>query len=258
MGRNSITKKTQGEHTASIRRFSAMGVKYHTLQPCDTMSSICFKYNVTASAIRRANMGLSGSNVQTGPKKLIIPPQAEQQNEPLLAYEKKETDKTEVSTDEASDDDDADEEEEGLQYHDVGPSDTLNLICLKYGVKAYELRKVNNFRGTNLTDAPERLVIPNHAKKQSQDKPRLMTNNEKVNAVLAHAPSDKRTKNPAISYGCAMAYLEKNDWDVLQAVRNMNVDLSDKDFNPRKVTVKSVKRRSLLRRRSKAQFVFLY
>ena len=85
-----------------------------------------------------------------------------------------------------------------------------------------------------------------------------MTNNEKVNAVLAHAPSDKRTKNPAISYECAMAYLEKNNWDVLQAVRKMNVDLSDKDFNPRKATVKRVKRRSLLRRRSKAQFVFLY
>ena len=169
MGRNSITKKTQGEHTASIRRFSAMGVKYHTLQPCDTMSSICFKYNVTASAIRRANMGLSGSNVQTGPKKLIIPPQAEQQNEPLLAYEKKETDKTEVSTDEASDDDDAGEEEEGLQYHDVGPSDTLNLICLKYGVKAYELRKVNNFRGTMLLNAWSFPTMQRNRAKTNQD-----------------------------------------------------------------------------------------
>ena len=207
-------------------------------------------------------MGLSGSNVQNGPNKLIIPPQAEHQNKPLqseVAYEKKDTDKTEVSTDEASDDDDADEEEEEvLQYHDVQPSDTLNLICLKYRVKAYELRKVNNFRGTNFTDAPERLVIPNHAKKQSHAKPRLMTSNENVNTVLAQAPSDRRTNKPAISYECAMAYLEKNNWDVLQAVRKMNVDLSDKDFNPRKATVKSVKRRSLLRRRSKAQFVFLY
>jgi len=202
-------------------------------------------------------MGLNGSNVQTGPKKLIIPPQAEQQTEPLqskVAYEKKETNDTEA-TYEAIDDGDAGEEEE-LQYHDVQPTDTLNFICLKYRVKAYELRKANNFRGTNLKDAPERLVIPKNAKKnKDQDKPTIMSNNERVNEVLAHAPTDKRTKKPVISFECAIGYLEKNDWDVLQAVRNMNVDLSDKDFNPRKGTVK---RRSLLRRRSKARIVGLY
>ena len=55
------------------RRYSEMGIRYHDVEPTDTLHSICSKYNVTATALRRANFSLTGSNVQRGPKKLIIP-----------------------------------------------------------------------------------------------------------------------------------------------------------------------------------------
>jgi hypothetical protein len=39
-------------------------------------------------------------------------------------------------------------------YHDVRPNDTLQGVCLLYGISAHELRRANKFRGLNLNQAP--------------------------------------------------------------------------------------------------------
>ncbi|KAL7529661.1 hypothetical protein ACHAXR_003086 [Thalassiosira sp. AJA248-18] len=253
MGRNSINQKICD--TSNSRRFSLMGVRYHDVKPSDTMSSICSKYSVTASALRQANFGLNGSNVRGGPKRLIIPAgSADQQKPPDTDKDQDEVEKTKYQKPESQGTADAhfsDDTAKVIQYHDVQPDDTLQLICLKYGIKATELRRANGFRGTNLKDAPSRLAIPN-SKKNQKSCSKELTNDEKIQSLLSHAPTDKYKKRSALSYGVAVAYLESNDWDLHQAVRNMNVDMSsDQEFNSRKQTKTRIKRRSLLRSRSK-------
>eukprot|EP00581_Thalassiosira_minuscula_P015477 CAMPEP_0183726248 /NCGR_PEP_ID=MMETSP0737-20130205/22865_1 /TAXON_ID=385413 /ORGANISM="Thalassiosira miniscula, Strain CCMP1093" /LENGTH=51 /DNA_ID=CAMNT_0025957541 /DNA_START=32 /DNA_END=184 /DNA_ORIENTATION=+ len=41
--------------TTSGRRFSEMGIRYHDVEPSDTMLSICSKYGITARELRQAN-----------------------------------------------------------------------------------------------------------------------------------------------------------------------------------------------------------
>ena len=206
-----------------------------------------------------------GSNVQGGPKKLIVPTSSSRDGSPVQnqdkvegelnkqhhtrkpSYEKEEstsTLKTECSEG-TSKTTVCNNDEDTMIEHTVQRSDTLQLICLKYGISARDLRKANNFRGTNLDAAPDRLVIPQT--KQSQKKAsREMTNHEKIQSLQAHAPIDKHTKKSVLSYDEAVSYLDANDWNLLQAVRNMNIDVSDSSEKK----PKSRSRHSLLRRAS--------
>ena len=60
------------KHLADID--SSARVRYHDVRPTDTIEYLCMKYRVSAPALRQANIGLTGRNLQTGPKRLIIPP----------------------------------------------------------------------------------------------------------------------------------------------------------------------------------------
>ena len=53
--------------------FSGNGPRYHDVNPTDTMENLCKEYRITAPALRQANMGLTGRNLQAGPKRLLIP-----------------------------------------------------------------------------------------------------------------------------------------------------------------------------------------
>lgn len=50
----------------------------------------------------------------------------------------------------------------GVDYteHIVLPSDTLQGICLAYGISATRLRQANHFSGNSLTMAPKKLIVP--------------------------------------------------------------------------------------------------
>mmetsp|Transcript_28164 Transcript_28164/g.51981 ORF Transcript_28164/g.51981 Transcript_28164/m.51981 type:complete len:129 (-) Transcript_28164:46-432(-) len=73
MARGSISMKIYDTSSGINHRYSEIGIRYHDVEPTDTLHSICSKYNVSATALRRANFSLTGSNVQRGLKKLIIP-----------------------------------------------------------------------------------------------------------------------------------------------------------------------------------------
>lgn len=46
---------------------------HHIIQPSDTFSGICLKYGITATQLRRANFGFSGTNLALAPNPLRIP-----------------------------------------------------------------------------------------------------------------------------------------------------------------------------------------
>jgi LysM repeat protein len=115
--------------------------------------------------------------------------------------------------------------EEETLYHDVQPNDTLQGVCLLYGISARELRRANNFRGLNLNQAPERLVIPRNKRDRSKKDFASMTENEKVQTLMSHLPVSRRTKKPLLSYDQARQYLMTNNWNFNQTLRNMQVDM---------------------------------
>mmetsp|Transcript_22131 Transcript_22131/g.48139 ORF Transcript_22131/g.48139 Transcript_22131/m.48139 type:complete len:655 (+) Transcript_22131:316-2280(+) len=222
----------------------ANGVRYHDVKPSDTVEYLCLKYRLSASALRRANIGLTGRNLQTGPKRLIIPSSIVS-NPMSTSYKRKETHETDIVSLTTYDDDTNTialsdghstvtdqfqslsllndcQEDEGV-YHDVQPNDTLQGICLQYGISAYELRRANNFRGLNLRSAPESLVIPKNGRNHKKDF-KTMTEYEKVQALIANLPISRQTKKPILSYDEARTYLEFNDWNFDQALRNAKVD----------------------------------
>jgi len=176
--RTSIVKKVID--TTSGRRFSEM-VRYHDVDQSDTMSSICLKYGITARELRQANFGLSGSNVQGGPKRLIIPAAAgrttAQAKPQPIPQQKQERQEHEEKIDEADGDGESLQRtsivkkvfdttsgrrfSEMVRYHDVDQSDTMSSICLKYGITARELRQANfGLSGSNVQGGPKRLIIP--------------------------------------------------------------------------------------------------
>mmetsp|Transcript_4442 Transcript_4442/g.8560 ORF Transcript_4442/g.8560 Transcript_4442/m.8560 type:complete len:468 (+) Transcript_4442:2-1405(+) len=235
------------------------GVRYHDVKPSDTVERLCMKYRVSAPALRRANIGLTGRNLQTGPKRLIIPPNAAamMQHQQQQQTDANATQDTETAT--THDDDtntlalsdghstladqiaaleilDEGEEDGGsgtggtTLYHDVLPSDTLQGVCLAYGISAYELRRANNFRGLTLEAAPERLAIPrnngrNGGASSTREFRTMMTREEKIRALMAHVPTRRQANKPLLSHDEARAYLEFNDWNFDQALRNVKVDV---------------------------------
>lgn len=262
LGRVSITEKVcdNSNRTGGGRRFSELGVRYHDVAPSDTMSSICSRYGIAASALRKANFGLNGSNVQGGPRRLIIPTatdrgnghkEHDQRQEEAKQFDPEKQAETKTEGDiVANDDNYSPESADVIQYHYVQPTDTLQYICLKYKVTAVELRKLNNFRGNNLKHAPEMLAIPWVGK----DGPRGFKKDVAeglVRSFLSRCPTDRRTGKPVLSRETAVGYLECNGWDAHQAVRNLKLDLEDGEFKPREQTRTSIRRRSLLRVRGK-------
>lgn len=238
---DSDTDGSDDEHESSLKRsdssHSKKGVRYHDVKPTDTVEYLCLKYRVSASALRRANIGLTGRNLQTGPKRLIIPSGNESRG--VSGCDDAETismthddDTNTIACSEGHSTivsqmdslylpDDGDDGEP--VYHDVQPYDTLQGICLHYGISAYELRRANKFRGMNLNSAPDRLIIPKTERKQRKEY-KTMTEDEKVQALIASLPKSRQTKKPALTNEEARAYLEYNEWNFSQALRNAKVD----------------------------------
>lgn len=246
---------------------SPMGNQYrrHCVQRSDTLQSICLTYGISASALQRANVGLRGSNLQEGPKKLLIPKQPEGQShdyeddeENFFQFKRQGSQGTADTEFESSDDtlidivDPQGPYDEKLYhasarqdfkgsttikatatsdtslrevklYHDIQPDDTLQWICVKYGVDATDLRKANGFRGTDLKAAPDRLIIP-QGKSSRNTHSKKLTKDEKIEFVLAQAPINKRTRKVDLSRDEAVVYLEMESWNLLQAIRNMTID----------------------------------
>ena len=199
--------------------------KYHYVQPSDTMSSICSKYRISAPALRQANAALSGWDVQGGPARLIIPKDQDEQDQskvhidmPSKFFRRESRDTVTARTD--SDCTTFTDDTELTQYYDVQPDDTLQWICLKYGVKAADLRRANGFRGTTLKAAPDRLLIPGDKATPRQ----WETKDDKIECLMSSAPIPRGEKKPDLSRDEAVIYLEMENWDMLKAVRNMTID----------------------------------
>lgn len=110
------------------------------------------------------------------------------------------------------------EESEGKKNleHLVLPSDTLAGICIRYKVTATQLRQANCFSGSNLSLAPQRLIIPTNGLtipvKQDDSSPEY-----KLRAVMAALPQLNRAE--------AKAYLQMSDWEVERAIEGAEEDL---------------------------------
>jgi len=239
----SDSEEVNEQESIASTKYTVKGTKYHDVKPTDTIEYLCLRYRVSASALRRANIGLTGRNLQTGPKRLIIP-SSDSSSKKQAASSVSDMDTMSITHDDdtntiacsdghsvlgdstiASQLDSlylVDAEEEATVYHDVQPYDTLAGICLQYGISAYELRRANNFRGMNLKSAPDRLVIPKTQKPTKDFK--NMTEDEKIEALQAHMPKSRKAKKPMLTKDEARAYLEYNDWNFDQALRNAKVD----------------------------------
>ena len=52
-----------------------------------------------------------------------------------------------------------------------------------------------------------------------------MTDDEKVQTLIAHLPVSRRTKKSLLSYDQARQYLKTNKWNFELALRNIKVDM---------------------------------
>lgn len=209
------------------------GILYHDIRPGDTLDLLCQKYNITASDLRSCNIGLVGSNVQAGPKRLIIPPARNVPNKKLFRKCTTGSDTTSSAEGDAGpssvptevdlilsplDNDDGEgdgkkimAEAYAVVYHDRQPSDTLQSICFQYNVTPDKIRRANNFRGNDLVYAPDRLVIPITTPKSE------LTNDEKVESLQSQLSKLSLSRDDAVSF------LELNDWNLSRTIRNVNV-----------------------------------
>mmetsp|Transcript_24385 Transcript_24385/g.35655 ORF Transcript_24385/g.35655 Transcript_24385/m.35655 type:complete len:202 (+) Transcript_24385:42-647(+) len=104
--------------------------------------------------------------------------------------------------------------------HEVLPTDTLQGICLRYGINATKLRQANNFSGSNLLLAPSKLIIPLTGKPvKVLDR---TSNKGKIHAFCVELPN--------LGPSEAKAYLELSDWDLTEALTDAKEDIKwDKD-----------------------------
>eukprot|EP00578_Thalassiosira_sp_NH16_P003507 CAMPEP_0181131450 /NCGR_PEP_ID=MMETSP1071-20121207/30431_1 /TAXON_ID=35127 /ORGANISM="Thalassiosira sp., Strain NH16" /LENGTH=265 /DNA_ID=CAMNT_0023217643 /DNA_START=90 /DNA_END=887 /DNA_ORIENTATION=- len=110
----------------------------------------------------------------------------------------------------------------GIRYHEVLPTDTFQGICLRYRVTPTELRRANRMTtGTSLRLAPEKLVIPANNRNINLNAQGNLNREEKIAALLTRVSREARNK---LSYAEARAYLEIADWDVSQAVEDVDED----------------------------------
>ena len=118
----------------------------------------------------------------------------------------------------SNDDDDLDKGD--YFEHQVQSMDTFAGICLKYKLTPTELRQANCFSGSNLLLAPNPLRIPKRqrtavAKPATQIGPKP-TPIEKVSQLLLKYPNMTKPE--------ARCYLELNDWNMKEAIANIEED----------------------------------
>lgn len=131
----------------------------------------------------------------------------------------------------------------GIQYHQIQPTDTFQGLCLRYKLTPTELRRANNMvlMDSNLT-LHTKLIIPMGAMKPSSPSSPTSTKTsghggvdqekeEKIAALLSKASSSSRRMNGThnnnkskLSYSEARAYLEIEDWDVHRAMESVGED----------------------------------
>jgi hypothetical protein len=103
--------------------------------------------------------------------------------------------------------------------HTILSSDTFQGLLLRYKIKAVELRRVNQFSGTNLALAPSHLIIPLTGER-SLDSIRLQDTDSheyKLQVVL--------TEYPQLTVTERKAYLEMSNWNVDAALKEMSKDM---------------------------------
>lgn len=103
--------------------------------------------------------------------------------------------------------------------HTILSSDTFQGLLLRYKIKAVELRRINQFSGTNLALAPSHLIIPLTGGRslgsiRSQD-----TNSAEYKLQLV------LTEHPYLTANERKAYLEMHDWDVDAALNDIRNDV---------------------------------
>ena len=105
-------------------------------------------------------------------------------------------------------------------YHEVGPTDTFQGICLRYKVTPTELRRANRLLSNNLS-LVDKLVIPLNQRDERAAITQIPTR-EDIVADLATRVSAVAT----LTHTEARAYLELNDWSVDAAVENVREDFA--------------------------------
>jgi hypothetical protein len=126
-----------------------------------------------------------------------------------------------------------------LQHH-VEPTDTLQGICLQYGVKPVTLRQANKFSGSNLMFAPEMLIIPllrnvnvnakmingdgNKEEGNKDDNLNSIQNGKEVQINQFILAFRRHKASTMISRKEAVAYLDMNDWNLEMAIQDAKDD----------------------------------
>mmetsp|Transcript_10383 Transcript_10383/g.15947 ORF Transcript_10383/g.15947 Transcript_10383/m.15947 type:complete len:181 (+) Transcript_10383:73-615(+) len=113
---------------------------------------------------------------------------------------------------------------QGITEHTVQPTDTFQGICLKYKISPTELRRANNFSGSNL------FLAPNPLKISKRGAPVLLgnigvelSNDQKIHKVIKEIPSLARSE--------AKCYLELNEWDLNEALLDAKRSLESDQVN---------------------------
>ncbi|KAL3914791.1 MAG: hypothetical protein SGARI_008336, partial [Bacillariaceae sp.] len=103
--------------------------------------------------------------------------------------------------------------------HTVLGTDTFQGLLLRYKIKAIELRRVNQFSGTNLSLAPCHLIIPlNESRSLAAIRLQDTDSKEyKLQILLTEYPQLTATERKA--------YLEMNEWNVDAALQEVQNDL---------------------------------
>jgi len=176
-----------------------------------------------------------------GEWKLVEQQQQQEQSEELVTEGTK---NLEEEKEEASYKKEEPRDEKGVDYvfHTVLPSDTLAGLCLRYRISATKLRQANKFSGSNLFLAPARLLIPltdqtivNNIQVQDTTSPEF-----KLQAFLGQFPHLRQSER--------RAYLEMNDWDLAEAMKNAaDDDAWEKAHNTEKETQRAAAAHSLTR-----------
>lgn len=120
-------------------------------------------------------------------------------------------------------------------HHELKPTDTLQGLCLRYGVTATELRRANKIlSGEDLRLWPKQLVIPAKKSRGGKAKGKERTREEQVVDFVHHFEHKQRMRSlrrkmsdrvededsQPLGSSEARAYLEMNDWVMEEAIRD--------------------------------------
>jgi len=139
------------------------------------------------------------------------------------------------------------QEQRKFLEHKVCPSDTFQGLCLRYKITPTELRQSNRgFSGTNLLLAPDPLRIPlpligniairvfdvyNGNINSANDKPSMVKKLQKACGYGLNCAS-----NSKLALSEARCYLELNDWNYEEALKNAKEDLAMEKATMEKAT----------------------